>query len=440
MAGNDQPRSWWNRLRRSKYSVASVVAYTLFTDMVVYGVVIPVLPLLVVERLHGDSRMVGLLFGCYAFGLLLSTPVFAILSDKYENRRYPMMFGLIGMAVSTVAFAKADTYFWLVVARMAQGVSGGASWTIGLGMLADVFPKERLGTVMGTVLTAHTFGFAVGPPLAGWILEYWGYAVPFYVCAVIASINFLAILWISEPEKHGGMKAAIREQEDQLRTEEEQPTETTPLVSSHAEAKPSIGMIGLLKNWRIMSCVLCVVISASVFSGIEPALPIYLKEQYGASSSTTGFIFVFMVVPAFLSPVIGYLSDNYGRKAISAAGMITMAVISPVLAVKYSSVYQIIPPLMIFGLSSPMTLTPILPEMGEVVHDIGGAAYAQVYALYNMAFSTGMFFGPVAAGFLMELGGFFTVMAAFGVALLVCSPIMVDWPGLWQRIMSSRHD
>ena len=81
-------------------------------------------------------------------------------------------------------------------------------------------------------------------------------------------------------------------------------------------------------------------------------------------------IFVFMVVPAFLSPVIGYLSDNYGRKAISAAGMITMAVISPVLAVKYSSVYQIIPPLMIFGLSSPMTLTPILPEMGEVVHDI----------------------------------------------------------------------
>jgi MFS transporter, DHA1 family, solute carrier family 18 (vesicular amine transporter), member 1/2 len=77
-----------------------------------------------------------------------------------------------------------------------------------------------------------------------------------------------------------------------------------------------------------------------------------------------------MVVPAFLSPVIGYLSDHYGRKSISAAGLITMAVISPVLAVKYSSVYQIIPPLMIFGLSSPMTLTPILPEMGEVVHEI----------------------------------------------------------------------
>lgn len=28
--------------------------------------------------------------------------------------------------------------------------------TIGLGMVADVFPTNRLGVVMGTVLTAHT--------------------------------------------------------------------------------------------------------------------------------------------------------------------------------------------------------------------------------------------------------------------------------------------
>lgn len=159
-------------------------------------------------------------------------------------------------------------------------------------MLADVFPKERLGVVMGTVLTAHTFGFAVGPPLAGWILEYWGYAVPFYVCAVIAFVNFLAIVWICEPVKHGGMRAAILEQADHNDSDEESatPSEQTPLFADNhqPETKPSIGMIGLLKNWRIMSCVLCVTVSASAFSGIEPALPIYLRDQYGASSSTTG--------------------------------------------------------------------------------------------------------------------------------------------------------
>jgi len=56
-----------------------------------------------------------------------------------------------------------------------------------------------------------------------------------------------------------------------------------------------------------------------------------------------------------------------------------------------------------------------------------------------MAFSAGMFFGPVAAGFLMDIGGFTAVMVTFGIALLVCSPIMVEWPSLWRRVISSRN-
>lgn len=33
-------------------------------DMVVYGIVVPILPL-IVEKLGGDSKAVGFLFGCY---------------------------------------------------------------------------------------------------------------------------------------------------------------------------------------------------------------------------------------------------------------------------------------------------------------------------------------------------------------------------------------
>lgn len=112
--------------------------------MLVYGAVIPCLPIIVIDRLNGDSTMVGFLFGCYgrmrailsfyllifdvAFGLLLATPVFAILSDRYKNRRYPMLGGMLGLVISTLAFAFATTYPFLVLARVAQGVAGGASW------------------------------------------------------------------------------------------------------------------------------------------------------------------------------------------------------------------------------------------------------------------------------------------------------------------------
>lgn len=39
-----------------------------------------------------------------------------------------MMGGMLGLVISTLAFAKADTYALLVLARVAQGVAGGASW------------------------------------------------------------------------------------------------------------------------------------------------------------------------------------------------------------------------------------------------------------------------------------------------------------------------
>jgi MFS family permease len=56
-----------------------------------------------------------------------------------------------------------------------------------------------------------------------------------------------------------------------------------------------------------------------------------------------------------------------------------------------------------------------------------------------MAFSTGMFLGPVAAGFLMDIGGFTAVMVTFAVSLLVCTPIIVDWVDVWHRI-KNRND
>ncbi|GAA5798433.1 major facilitator superfamily domain-containing protein [Helicostylum pulchrum] len=436
MAGNSNIKhtSAWSRARRSKLGIASVVALTLFTDMLVYGVVIPCLPMLVIERLKGNSAMVGFLFGCYAFGLLVATPVFAILSDRYQNRRYPMIGGMLGLVVSTLAFAVADTYPLLVLARVAQGVAGGASWTIGLGLLADVFPTKSLGVVMGTVLTAHTVGFAIGPAVGGFLYEYGGFSAPFIFCAGFAVINFLAIVWLAEPQHDH-----IEDTSDHVsRAQENIDDESTPLVqkTGGSKKKVQLTMIDLLKNWRIMSSILVVMVSASVFSGVEPALPIHLQDTFNASASTVGLVFVAMVIPAFLAPVIGHISDKVGRQAITASGLILMAIVAPLVALNYSSIYYIIPPLMVFGFSSPVTLTPILPEMGETVNEMGGAAYAQVYALYNMAYSIGMFVGPVVAGLIMTAYGFETLMLVFSVALIACSPIMIDWVAVYRKTVS----
>jgi hypothetical protein len=105
-------------------------------------------------------------------------------------------------------------------------------------------------------------------------------------CAALAVVNFLVIVWLAEP-KHNH----IEDTQDHVSRAQEDihEDETTPLVKNKKNNKKvQLTMIDLLKNWRILSCVLCVTVSASVFSGIEPALPIHLRDTFGASASTIG--------------------------------------------------------------------------------------------------------------------------------------------------------
>lgn len=61
-------------------------------------------------------------------------------------------------------------------------------------------------------------------------------------------------------------------------------------------------------------------------------------------------------------------------------------------------------------------------------------AFLLVYALYNMAYSMGMFLGPVYAGAVMAVAGFKTLMFTFAIALVICSPVMMDWKAVWRRV------
>jgi MFS family permease len=94
-----------------------------------------------------------------ALGLLLSIPPVAYLSDRYRNRKLPMVLGLMGLIVTTLMFAHAKTYWHLLLARIVQGFSAGAPWTVGLSLLADVYPTDQLGHVMGPVLSCYHAGY-----------------------------------------------------------------------------------------------------------------------------------------------------------------------------------------------------------------------------------------------------------------------------------------
>lgn len=117
-------QSWFGRFRRSPAAVLFVACLAVFTDMLIYGAVIPLVKVLLVSvGLNGEFEAVAgtTLFAMYAVGLFVATPIFGIVSDRLSNRQIPMLIGLCGLAVTTVLFTFADTFALLIVARVFQG-------------------------------------------------------------------------------------------------------------------------------------------------------------------------------------------------------------------------------------------------------------------------------------------------------------------------------
>lgn len=115
LPGNAQ-RSFWS----TKAAVMIVVSVALFTDMLVYDVLLPILPEILL-RAHSSPSKAGTLVASYAFGLLFATPILSYWSDVRRDRKTPMIVGQIGLIMATYLFICARSLWLLIVARVLQG-------------------------------------------------------------------------------------------------------------------------------------------------------------------------------------------------------------------------------------------------------------------------------------------------------------------------------
>lgn len=340
-----------------------------------------------------------------------------------------MIIGLLGLAIATILFGYGATYTQLVVARMGQGISGGISWTIGLCMIADIFPSSRLGEVMGKVMSVNSIGFLVGPPLGGFLYDYAGQQSPYLFCGGLALLDLAARLFV-KPEAIE--KPQEPEEEPLLQDSEEDDSETAlnsnedllqDATSTRIKRPASIN--DLLTDFQVISTSFSIFLGACVFSGLEPSLPIHVQKEFGMDPSSIGMLFVALIIPSVAAGwIVGPLSDQHGRKNISALGFflyglscIAIACSNNLMTLGFS--------LGFFGAAQAIQATPCLPELAEHVDRLGGGAYATIYALFNMAYSGGMVVGPMVGGYLVDKLSFQMQMLVFGSLLILWSPFLL---------------
>ena len=377
-------------LRSSPRVTLGVVALAAFTDTLLYGLAVPVLPGYVAD-LGVSTWAIGVLFGSYSVALLVGTPIFGPLSDRV-GRRAPMLAGLLGLGAATLLFGVADTYWVLLLARVLQGLAAAATWTAGLALVADIYPAESRGAAMGTALSGSTTGMLIGPPLGGLLYEWGGYSAPFMVAGVFTlAEGAVLLLLLRDPPRQGVAPPALRQ---------------------------------LLRDRGVQTAAGAALIAAAAWGLLEPILPLRLEEEFGFSPGGVGLLFgAATLVYGISAPLVGMLADRWGARRTIAAGVVLTALALPLVGVP--AVVLAIGGVLVVSVAYGLVLTPTLPELAAAVDRRGGGAYASAYALFNAAYAAGMTAGPMLGGALVSAFGFSVALLVTAAAVLGYLPAVL---------------
>ena len=370
--------------------VLSVVAFFVALG---YGMIIPAIPLFA-KTFQVNNAQIGAIISAFAlarFGMGLPA---GKLIDLFGERRVQTT-GLLIVAISTFASGLANSYWQLLTYRALGGI-GSVMFSVSA---SSLLMRSVDDSIRGRAQSTFNGGFLIGGiagPAVGGILSVISLRVPFFayaftlVCAAFVTSFFLA-------ENRLG-KSITNKQDPADRILLRDALKSYPYLAAMA--------IAFLSNWVL-------------FGLRNSILPLFAKENLGASNTTLGLGFTIAAVVQGIALVyVGKLSDFRGRKFALMLGSFTLLTGVATIIISSHWWYYFLA-MVFFGIGGAFEGT----AASAVVGDLFGGKGGRVIALFQMAGDFGNIISPVLLGWLVDQHSyrpaFIATAAVFSLTLLL---------------------
>ena len=344
------------------------------------------------KELGASALEIGVIFSTFSVMTILIRPLVGWALDRFGRRPFYLS-GMLGYALTMVAFAYSDQIWGMVVARMLQGIASAFAWLSASAIIADLTGPETRARSFGRLAQASSRGsilgafitfilFNTGTGLNNWRISYMTFAGG----ALVAFLIALRALPETIPEK-------VR-------------TRPTPITWSRA--------------WTLL--MLVTLVTAGSWAMTSPILILFLQERLKAGVDVIAWAFLPSgIIWALLPAHLGRLADRFGRKSLIVLGLAVSAVAMFVLPFLTSFIGLAI-------LWSVLALSFAAGDPAEqaLVADLtGGNQRGRAYGLYVMASDIGAALGPLGGGWLYDTIDPSTPFIANGIILALCGLILM---------------
>jgi predicted MFS family arabinose efflux permease len=134
----------------------------------------------------------------YALMAGVSGMLTAGFADRYDRKKL-LLFFYAGFIIGTILCGLTTSYAMLLFARIVTGFFGGVIGSVSLTIVADVFPLEKRGRVMGFVQMGFAASQVLGIPIGLFIANTFNWQMPFFMIAGISMLVCVVIILKMRP-------------------------------------------------------------------------------------------------------------------------------------------------------------------------------------------------------------------------------------------------
>lgn len=171
--------------------VVSLLAFTQFTIVLDFMIMSPLGDILM-KSIDLSTTQFGFAVSAYAFSAGLSGLLTAGFADKFDRKKLLLIF-YTGFILGTFLCGMSNTYPLLIAARIITGIFGGVIGAISMAIVADLFPFQQRGRVMGFMQMGFGASQVLGIPIGLILSNTWGWQSPFFMIVGLATITWFFI-------------------------------------------------------------------------------------------------------------------------------------------------------------------------------------------------------------------------------------------------------